>query len=311
MRGDGARGIVGGMDERFARLPRYLEERAKWVRFDGPGARPEGGTSGLFGGVQRQIPTLLAHPEQGIFVGARAEKSAPLMIWMHGRQAHKELDPGRYLRWLRAGIGVCAIDMPGHGERADEAMQGPETSLEIIQHVADHEIDHLISSLRASAYADAFDFGRIGIGGMSLGGITTLVRLCREHDFACATVEACAGDFGPMQGRKGFRVEGDRDAGLSDLARRLEPASHLEAWRAIPLLALHSEKDMWVPVACIRNFVEQLREHHAAIGADPELVRLKTWEETGAEYEHIGFGKVSNEAKNVQTEFLGEWLGEQ
>ncbi len=297
------------MDERFARLPRYLEERAKWVRWDAPDPPSVEAVSELFGGAQGQIPTLLAHPEQGIFDGGRAEKSSPLMIWMHGRTAHKELDPGRYLRWLRAGIGVCAMDMPGHGERADEAMQGPETSLEIIQYVANREIDHLIAMLRTSAYADAFDFDRIGIGGMSLGGITTLVRLCREHDFACATVEACAGDFGPMQGRKGFRVEGDSDAGLSDLARELEPVSHLDAWRPIPLLALHSEKDAWVPVACIRNFVERLREHYTAIGADAELVRLRTWEETGAEFEHIGFGKVSNEAKNLQTEFLGDVLG--
>jgi len=34
---------------------------------------------------------------------------------MHGRTANKELDPGRYLRLIRAGIAVCAIDLPGHG----------------------------------------------------------------------------------------------------------------------------------------------------------------------------------------------------
>lgn len=297
------------MDERFSRLPRHLEERAKWVRFEGVSA----GVEGVFGGTQGEIPTLLAHPEEGVLKGKRAEKSAPLMIWMHGRTAHKELDPGRYLRWLRAGIGVCAVDMPGHGERADDSMQGPESSLEIIKYVANHEIDYLIGALRGSEFGEGFDFDRVGIGGMSLGGITTLVRLCRAHDFVCATVEACAGDFGPMRGRKGFRVEEVKrsvsEGVLSELARELEPVSNLGDWRPIPLLALHSEKDMWVPVACIRDFVEKLRVHYAAMGADPEMVRLKTWEETGAEYEHIGFGKVSNEAKNLQVEFLGEWLG--
>lgn len=296
------------MDARFAKLPRYLEERARWVRFAGvQNARIEG----VFSGVQGQIPTLLAHPDPGVLdaegrvIGGGA--AAPLMIWMHGRTAYKELDPGRYLRWLRAGIGVCAIDMPGHGERRDDALQGADRSLQIVEHVARHEIDLLLATLRERGYGEVFDLERIGIGGMSLGGITTLVRLCREHEFRCATVEACAGDFRAMQDRRGFGLADG--AGLSELALRLEPRTHLEAWRPIPLLALHSEKDAWIPVDGVRGFVEALRDHYRRHDADPELVRLQTWPETGAEFEHIGFGKVSNEAKNLQTAFLGEWLG--
>ena len=296
------------MDARFSKLPRFLEERARRVRFEGAA---DAGDEGLFGGVQGQIPVLLAHPDPGALdadggvIGGDA--TPPLMIWMHGRTAHKELDPGRYLRWLRAGIGVCAIDMPGHGERRDDALQGADRSLQIVQHVARHEIDLLLATLRERGYGEVFDLERVGIGGMSLGGITTLVRLCREHGFACATVEACAGDFRAMRDRHGFRsADGD---GLSELAQRLEPRTHLEAWRPIPLLALHSEKDAWIPVDGVRGFIEALRERHSKQGADAEMVRLQTWPETGAEFEHIGFGKVSNEAKNLQTEFLGEWLG--
>jgi len=76
--------------ERFSRLPSSLASRAKSVRFG-------------------DVPALLAHPDW--------ETPAPVVLWMHGRTVSKELDPGRYLRWVRAGIAACAVDLPGHGER--------------------------------------------------------------------------------------------------------------------------------------------------------------------------------------------------
>ena len=83
---------------------------------------------------------------------------------------------------------------------------------------------------------------------------------------------------------------------------------HLEGWGPIPLLALHSEADRLIPVSTMRRFVERLRERYAAAGADPGLVELKTWPSTGAPDEHIGFGRVSNDAKNLQTEFFRRTL---
>jgi hypothetical protein len=54
----------------------------------------------------------------------------------------------------------------------------------------------------------------------------------------------------------------------------------------------------------MRAFIEQLRQRYTAARADPALVEFKTWPETGAPDEHIGFGRVSNDAKNLQAEFL-------
>jgi fermentation-respiration switch protein FrsA (DUF1100 family) len=83
----------------------------------------------------------------------------------------------------------------------------------------------------------------------------------------------------------------------------------VDGWSATPLLALHSDADEWVPVESIRRLLEALRGRYTALGADPaELLTLKTWPQTGAPYEHSGFGKVANEAKNLQAEFLTKWL---
>ena len=72
------------------------------------------------------------------------------------------------------------------------------------------------------------------------------------------------------------------------------------------MLVLHSEADEMVPWEVQRRFVEELRGKYPAGG--PELT-VKTWATTGAPREHIGFGKFSNDAKNLQTEFFARALG--
>ena len=84
---------------RFAQFPSYLAERSRTYKFG-------------------EIPVLLAHPDW--------DRPAPVVLWMHGRTANKELDPGRYLRWIRAGFAACALDLPGHGERAAPELQASE-----------------------------------------------------------------------------------------------------------------------------------------------------------------------------------------
>ena len=41
---------------------------------------------------------------------------------------------------------------------------------------------------------------------------------------------------------------------------------------------------------------------------DPSMIETVTWPETGAPYEHAGFGRYSNDAKNGQTEFFSRTL---
>jgi len=243
---------------------------------------------------------LLAHPDW--------ERPAPVVVWMHGRTASKELDPGRYLRWIRAGFAACAIDLPGHGERAAAELQTGVHSPAVISQAA-AEVDRVVEALAAPEFKGVFQREGMGIGGMSLGGMVALRRLCDPHEFKGAAVEGTTGWLGGLY----FPENDVAGAGEGALARsghdrevvlRVDPMEHLEGWRPIPLLALHSEADRMIPVAGMRAFIERLREHYKAAGADPGLVQFKTWQETGAPDEHIGFGRVSNEAKNMQTDFF-------
>jgi len=269
---------------RFTQLPRDLAARARTARL-GP-----------------DVPTLLAHPDWAT--------PAPVVLWMHGRTANKELDPGRYLRWIRAGIAVCAIDLPGHGERADVAMQAPERTLDTMR-LALSELGSVIASLAAQEYSGVFDLSRVGIGGMSLGGMTTLRRLCDPHSFKCAAVEGTTGWldglYRPME--NGLpALQRWTSVHPPELIREMDPAQHLNEFVPIPLLAVHSEADQMVPFACQREFIDRLRAHYSGRGADPQMVTLISWAETGAPLEHVGFGRFSNDAKNAQAEFFRKYL---
>ncbi|MCO5171875.1 MAG: alpha/beta fold hydrolase [Planctomycetes bacterium] len=247
---------------RIAHYPTSLRERAALRRL-GP-----------------DVPALLIEPEAGA--------PAPVLLWLHGRTVSKELDSARYTRLMRAGVGVCALDLPGHGEREDPALQASDALPDLLA-AALGELDGVVDDLRRVGWVDP---ERLAIGGMSAGGMVTLRRLCDPHPFRCAVVEATAGDF--ARAGEGRFEEARR--------RGLDPLEHLDGWRPLPLLAMHSEADAVVPVAAIRGFIEALR----ARGAGP--VELATWLETGAPQEHLGFGRVAGEARQRLVAFLAEHL---
>jgi len=238
------------------------------------------------------VPALVVHPHLDRDLG-RAARPAPLLVWMHGRTVSKELDPGRYLRLARAGIASCALDLPGHGERLDPALQEPARTLVVVERMAS-EIDGVVAELEASG---EFAPGAMAIGGMSAGGMATLVRLCTPHRFRAAVVECTTGSWRWQRSRAMF-----------DPVRvaAMDPIEHLAGWRDIPLLALHNTLDEWVPVDGQREFVAALR----ARSPRPADVELHEYGPTGAPAEHAGFGRFASDAKDRATAFLARHLGE-
>ena len=115
------------MIERFAQFPNALAVRCRVARFG-------------------DVPVLLAHPDW--------DSCVPVVLWLHGRTANKELDPGRYLRWIRAGFAACAIDLPGHGERSVAAMQDPDATPDVLAQAVG-EIDGVVEQLADRAWGGA------------------------------------------------------------------------------------------------------------------------------------------------------------
>ena len=254
------------MPELGGGLPASVRERARLASFAG-------------------VPALVVHPAfaaDGNFHGDKA----PFLLWMHGRTANKELDPGRFLRLMRAGIATVSVDLPGHGAREDLALQAPERTLEFVEQMA-AEIDGIVEQALATGW---FRDDRIAIGGMSAGGMAALIRLCSAHPFAAACVECTTGSFAWQRHRAMFEPQ---------RAARLDPIQHLEGWRSVPLLILHNQLDAWVAVEGQREFVEALKARGLA-----KEVEMHEYGETGAPHEHSGFGRFASDAKDRQMNFL-------
>ncbi len=260
------------MSPSIDQLPSALTAAARWERL----------------GASR-IPAMLVHPDRA------SGTVVPVLIWMHGRTARKEIDPGRFLRLMRSGIGACAVDLPGHGERYDAALQAPACTLDVVLQMID-EIDEVIDAVRGDP---GFDANRMVIGGMSAGGMVTLARLCHDHPFRAAAVEAATGSWEHQRHRPMFRDHED------DVLSAVNPIENLDGWREIPLQAIHCVRDEWVGFDGQKHFLDTLRSRYR----EPGRVELVVYEETGAPYEHAGFGRMAADAKNRQRDFLLGALG--
>lgn len=240
------------------------------------------------------VPSLVVHPD--------FSTPCPWVLWLHGRTAYKELDPGRYNRWVRAGIGAIAIDLPGHGERYEDGAHAPERTVNTLTRCV-AEIDGILDSVRELGI---FDMSKAAMGGMSAGGMITARRLCDPHPFVGASIECTTGDLlglyfpeSEPQAHGIWRIHHDRSK-----VQAIDTPTHLDGFDPIPLLAMHNIGDELIPINIQRGFIQTLKEMYIQRAADPELITLTEFEHTGAIQEHAGFGKFASQAKDIQLGFF-------
>jgi len=234
------------------------------------------------------VPTLLVRKD---------DLPRPFILWMHGRTADKFLDPGRYLRYVRRGINVCAVDLPGHGDRFKSELQASESALDLVLQMAD-ELDQIIDEL---SQLKEFDMNRAAIGGMSAGGIAAIMRLLRPHPFKTVILEATMGSWGSWRSQRNHPMFSTLSHERFD---ELNPINNLQNWKEIPILAFHSRHDELVPFTAQSTFIEAIRNQYEK----PDLVEFVTFDHTGAPHEHLGFGRQSAFVKEVQVEFVARYL---
>ncbi|MEO0511747.1 MAG: alpha/beta fold hydrolase [Planctomycetota bacterium] len=243
-----------------------------------------------------------------------AEDARPAggVVWMHGRTAHKEIDNGRFLRLMRAGYASVALDLPGHGQRAEPGREHHDRTPGVLLEMLE-ELPGVIDAVRSDV--PEIDADRLVIGGMSAGGMVAARACCDAHPFLGLAMESSTGwlrklysmDIEDADGPRGARSHSDEIVARVDAMAALEER-RLD-WRTVPVLALHSAIDRTVPLACQTGFLDRVRSVYRERGDDPGLVELKTWPETGAPYEHAGFGRVAGEAKSVFLDFCRRAIG--
>ena len=258
--------MMHGMKSRFDTLPSRLQACSEELEIAG-------------------VPCLLVR---------EGDTPRPFLFWMHGRTADKELDPGRYLRCVRKGIHVCAVDLPGHGQRFDPRLQKVDNVLDLILQMSD-EIDGVLEGLDL---VGGFELQKAALGGMSAGGLVTITRLLREHQFQATVLEGTGGAWEHL--RSTPICSGLSDAEFS--ARN--PMYQLDNWKDIPVKAFHNRHDERIPFSTEEDFIEALQRK----SKNPEHIELVSFDYSGAPEEHMGFGRESAFVKEVQVEFLAQHL---
>ena len=93
---------------------------------------------------------------------------------------------------------MCAVDLPGHGDRFKSELQASESALDLVLQMAD-ELDQIIDEL---SQLKEFDMNRAAIGGMSAGGIAAIMRLLRPHPFKTVILERSEEHTSELQSRR-------------------------------------------------------------------------------------------------------------
>ena len=267
------------VDSRFKQLPESLKAKSKHMT------------------LGDNVPALVVHPD----FDKSHQTPCPWVLWIHGRTVYKELDPARYNRWVRAGIGTIAIDLPGHGQRLTQDGHSPTQTI----HNLTQCVSEIPAILESVAGLNIFDMTKSAMGGMSAGGMIALRYLCNQHHFLGATIECTTGDllglyFPQTPIKSGLsRVHHDRAE-----VEVLDTPTHLEGFKPIPQLAMHNQADEVIPYEVQSRFIQTLKAHYQQHNADPDQIQLITFQDTGAIQEHAGFGKYAADAKGQQLTFL-------
>ena len=127
--------------------------------------------------------------------------------------------------------------------------------------------------------------------------VVAIARLTRPHTWRCVALEATSGSWAHQRARPMFAR---RDS--ASLAA-IDPINHLSMWHPIPVLAVHSKADEWVDWRGQAAFLDAIAQR-----GDPALVERLVFDRTGAEHEHVGFGRFSAQVKERELAFYLEHL---
>jgi len=199
------------------------------ARLDPPGRRVEAPFEGSV------IPGILRIP--------RAPKNAPLAILVPGLDSVKEELYAIENDFLRRGLATLAIDGPGQGENAPRFPIRADWSTVITP-----VLDHLAS-------ADlGIDLGRVGLVGISMGGIYGPFAAAKEKRLRALVVLAgpydlseCWPQLNPLtKGGYVFYTKSRDEAEAFEKSKTLSLSGVLKDVRC-PLLVIHGGKDRLFP----------------------------------------------------------------
>lgn len=214
-------------------------------------------------------------------------QTLPLIVYYHGWQSQKELTltQGRYL--AREGFRVVLPDAFNHGKRKNPMTDIPSLTFWQSIHTNLFEFGYILDYYQKKDLADE----RVGVGGVSMGGMTTSALLTHHPEIMAA---AC------VMGTPKLLAYRDRIFHHASQMDRFFPEDydHLLNWipdydlslnidklDGRPFLVWHGTQDKIVPYTHVRDFIEEnthLENIEFIEEEEAHLVRPQTMEKITA-----------------------------
>ncbi|WP_297076635.1 alpha/beta fold hydrolase [uncultured Enterococcus sp.] len=223
------------------------------------------------------IPVLEVVKEQDIY------NALPMIVYYHGWQTAKELVLTQGRKLAAVGFRVILPDAMNHGERKTERSKIPSLTFWQSIHTNLFEFDTII------AYFDKLNLttGVYGVGGVSMGGMTTTALLTQHPEIQAAACVMGTPNLNRYKERikknavkYGLALPKDYDALLSwtdhyDLAQKPETLAKR------PIVFWHGTEDEKIPFEDVEDFIELNAQSNITFWQEQErhLVKTKTMDE--------------------------------
>jgi uncharacterized protein len=204
----------------------------------------------------------------------------PVAIAVHWSGGSKEGMQGIGEELARRGFIAVLPDVRTYGERTAEYASGG-TFPSLLDDTA-KEISSIITALGSDKRADT---ERVGITGISLGGLVTHAVVARDGRIGAAAPIAGSPDWHFAQG---FGVPGSGQVSTSRLMDRWEPLSHPGRYYPCALLMLHGRYDGTVPLAGSQKLYNTLIPFYAKAPAKLKLVTFEKGHDIGGDPQVVG-----------------------
>lgn len=190
------------------------------------------------------------------------EKSLPLIIYYHGWQSSKELTltQGRYL--AKAGFRVILPDAFNHGKRKQPMTDIPSVTFWQSIHTNLFEFGYIVHALQEKNLVD----NRIGVGGLSMGGMTTTALLTHHPEITAAACVMGTPKLVAYRDRI-FKHASEMDRffpkdyeDLLSWVPKYDLSLHPEKIADRPLLFWHGKQDIVIPYEHVVEFVDENKD---------------------------------------------------
>lgn len=208
----------------------------------------------------------------------------PTVVFLHGHMSAKEHNLHYAYQLARKGIRVLLPDAHLHGDR-DEGQDPVQMSLRFWEIVLT-SIEEL-EFIHKTAQEKELVAGSIGVGGTSMGGITTLGALTVYPWIKTAAVMMGAPNYVQLAKAqmaqfesKGFKLpitDEERKKMLSTLAH-FDSTKNRKVLNRRPIFFWHGEEDTTVPFEPTFNFYKAIKEDYADT---PEKLNFMREKEAG------------------------------